>query len=227
MIDYITKINKRSKRIKLQFCAYRGLIISSPKKLSEKRIKNIFNENHTWIKAQQLKHPIQQGAILPNDLQLLALDSNFQITYKQTANKKVIVQNQQLVVSGSNEQEQVLAIKAWIRQQAKLHFKSKLDIWSNKTQLTYSKLTVRSQKSRWGSCSSNGTISLNDQLLFMPDTVLDYIIVHELCHTVHPNHSAKYWSLVHTHYPNYKLQENLLAQYSKKIPSWFRLSLYT
>jgi len=226
VFNYITNVNKRSKRIKLQFCSYRGLIISSPKKLSAKRLDTICIEHQDWIKTQQLKYPIKISTALPEHLNLTALEKAYEMTFINTEKSSIQETENHLVVSAKNQQQQIKVLKKWMRKKAQKLFDLKLKEWSKNTQLHYSKLSVRSQKSRWGSCSSTGTISLNDQLLFMPLSVLDYIIVHELCHTLHPNHSSRYWSLVNTHYPNFKHEELLLAQYAKKIPRWFRASLY-
>lgn len=227
MFDYISNVNKRSKRIKLQFCAYRGLIITSPKKLSAKRLDKICIENQNWIKAQQLRFPLKQSTTLPDELNLITLSQSYQLTFLISVKTSVLLNDNHLTIMARDKEQQLKSLKKWVRQQAKKLFAEKLQAWSVTTALSYSKLSVRSQKSRWGSCSSAGTISLNDQLLFMPSSVLDYIIVHELCHTVLPNHSARYWALVEQHYPNHKLQEQLLAQYAKQIPSWFRASLYS
>ena len=226
MFEYITQVNKRSKRIKLQFCTYRGLIISSPKKLSQKKLDHICLEHKEWIQTQQAKYSIKNLEQQPYELNLVALEKTYALLFIINDKNKVIEDDNNLVIQGKQTKPQINNLKQWMRQQAKQLFALKLDHWSKKTQLNYSKLNVRSQKSRWGSCSSTGTISLNDQLLFMPSSVLDYIIVHELCHTIHPNHSARYWSLVNEHYPNFKQQEKLLAEYAKCIPSWFRASLY-
>ncbi len=226
MFDYITQVNKRSKRIKLQFCSYRGLIISSPKKLSQKRLDSICLEHQDWIQKQQAKHPIE-SFVHPLYLNLVALEKTYHLSFLINNKNKVIEDDNHLVIQGQQAKQQIINLKKWIRKKAQQLFADKLEDWSNKTQLNYSKLSVRSQKSRWGSCSSTGTISLNDQLLFMPSSVLDYIIVHELCHTIQPNHSARYWALVNKHYPNFKQQETLLADYAKKIPPWFRASLYS
>lgn len=226
MFNYIANVNKRLKGIKLQFCSYRGLIISSPKKLSTKRLDKICIEHQDWIKTQQLKYPIKTSTALPEHLNLIALEKTYELTFINTEKSSIHETESHLVISANNKEQHINVLKKWIRKQAKQLFDLKLNEWSKNTQLHYSKLSVRSQKSRWGSCSSTGTISLNDQLLFMPSSVLDYIIVHELCHTVHPNHSARYWELVERHYSNYKHEERLLAQFAKQIPRWFRASLY-
>ena len=66
----------------------------------------------------------------------------------------------------------------------------------------FNRLTFRDNVSRWGSCSSRGTISLNVRLAILPDHLVDYVILHELCHTVHPDHSPRFWALLQRVCPN-------------------------
>jgi len=91
---------------------------------------------------------------------------------------------------------------------------AKLSLYAKILSLKYGfevkKVSVRKQKSRWGSCSSKGTISLNDRLIEHREEVIDYVIIHELSHLVHMNHSPKFWALVQKHCPNYKLLKRQL-----------------
>ena len=70
-------------------------------------------------------------------------------------------------------------------------------------QLEFNKINVRNQKTRWGSCSKKGNLNFNYKILFLPGTIADYIIVHELCHLKEFNHSYKFWNLVSRAIPNY------------------------
>lgn len=81
--------------------------------------------------------------------------------------------------------------------------KAKLNKWSKKLGLEYSDFRVKQLKSRWGSCSGKKELSFNYKILFLPEIMQDYIIVHELCHIKEMNHSKKFWTLVENALPNY------------------------
>ena len=78
----------------------------------------------------------------------------------------------------------------------------------------YTKVRYGNAKGRWGSCSSQGVISLNVALMRLPKELIDYVLIHELSHTKHLNHSEAFWSLVETYYPDYKTARKELKSYS-------------
>ncbi|NLL76797.1 MAG: M48 family metallopeptidase [Clostridiales bacterium] len=82
---------------------------------------------------------------------------------------------------------------------------------------SYSRITVRDQKTRWGSCSSKGTLSFNWRLMLAPPAVLDYVIVHELCHLTHMNHSRDFWECVGTILPDYKKHKKWLKEHGHEL----------
>lgn len=81
----------------------------------------------------------------------------------------------------------------------------------------YTSITIRDQKSRWGSCSSRGTLSFNYRLVFAPPKVLDYVVVHELCHLTHMNHSKDFWNMVETIMPEYKVYKSWLREHGQEL----------
>ncbi len=88
------------------------------------------------------------------------------------------------------------------------------------TGLGYRRLQVRRQRTRWGSCSRNGTISLNACLLFQRPDIVDYLLVHELAHTRHMNHSHRFWALVARHEPGWRELDAALMLGWREVPAW-------
>lgn len=93
--------------------------------------------------------------------------------------------------------------EAWYKKQAQKILAERLALYAARMGLSYASMTVRSASTRWGSCSSRGSINFSWKLVLLPLDVLDYVVVHELAHLAHHNHSPRFWSLVQTYYPEY------------------------
>ena len=82
---------------------------------------------------------------------------------------------------------------------------------------SYNRITIRDQKTRWGSCSARGTLSFNWRLMLAPPTIADYVIVHELCHLTYMNHSADFWHKVESVYPDYRTARKWLKDHGNEL----------
>lgn len=91
-----------------------------------------------------------------------------------------------------------------LKEQARITLTARTDYYAEILQVKYQKIRIGSQKTRWGSCSSRGTISYNWHLVLMPEIILDYVVVHELCHLIEMNHSPQFWSRVENVLPDYR-----------------------
>lgn len=95
---------------------------------------------------------------------------------------------------------------------SKEYLKNKVDYFSNIMNLKYNELKFRKMKSRWGSCTSNGIITLNKKLIKTPEKCIDYVVVHELAHLVHMNHSKKFHKLILNYIPDAKRAKDILSR---------------
>jgi hypothetical protein len=105
----------------------------------------------------------------------------------------------------------------WYMARALAKVTEKVPIYANRICVNPSFVTVKSLKSRWGSCSIRGRISLAWNIIMAPEDIFDYLIVHELCHMVHHNHSAKYWNLVATILPNHRQSRKWLRENGSRL----------
>ena len=127
-----------------------------------------------------------------------------------------------LLISGNDwsQDEELKLLTGFVRKEAKKFLVAELRSISKELNLPFNKVFIRAQRKRWGSCSAKGNINLNMKLMFLPYRLVRYVLIHELCHTVHLNHSAKYWRLVKMVEPEVDNLEKELSQSGRLVPAW-------
>jgi predicted metal-dependent hydrolase len=153
---------------------------------------------------------------------LSAIGEKWQVVYKPKETRGVsltIHASKVLVVEGKVTAHLAARtlIKKWLRTRAEQVLPPWLEKVSKQLALPYQSVTIRDQKTRWGSCSSRKNINLNQKLLFLPPHLVEYILIHELCHTVHMSHSSRFWALVKTYLPDYQTRREELRKVEKNI----------
>lgn len=108
-------------------------------------------------------------------------------------------------------------LEAIYRDAAREYFPKRVSYFSHVLGVNYGKITIRDQKTRWGSCSSKGNLSFNWRLILAPPNVLDYVVVHELCHRKEMNHSQRFWALVESVMPEYREYRKWLKENGNKL----------
>ena len=115
------------------------------------------------------------------------------------------------VESGNVENVTLDKIKALADQALKI-IPARVEYFARIIGVTYGNITIRNQKTRWGSCSSKGNLNFNWKLVLMPQELLDYVVVHELAHRKEMNHSARFWAIVEQELPDYQKRRNELKK---------------
>ena len=111
-------------------------------------------------------------------------------------------------------------LRAWLKRAAGERLAPRLMKLAQDLNYSVARVAIRCQRTRWGSCSTRGTVSLNCSLVFLPPDVVRYLFIHELAHTKHMNHSASFWRLVEKLEPDYRrLDRELLAGW-RTVPAW-------
>jgi len=225
--DYSLRVSRRARYAKLQIKPYGGLEVVIPVRFPKKAVPQLLNKHAEWIEKQLAKQQNHiNAAVLPSEIYLAINNSCIDVVNESHDRQNSLNLHDCLVVNKDDYQQSVKQLRQWIRKQAWILLPPLLEQLSRSTGLDYKKISIRSQKTRWGSCSSSGTISLNDQLLFVDRASAEYLMVHELCHRRHMNHSPKFWQLVEFHCPNYREHESALTRAKAEIPGWILRDLY-
>ncbi len=112
------------------------------------------------------------------------------------------------------------ALVPWLMRMASAELGARLHPLAREIGLDFSRMVIRRQRTRWGSCSTQGTISLNVCLMFQRPEVVRYLMIHELCHRRHMNHSKRFWTLVASFEPGWKSLDVELLQGWRNVPAW-------
>lgn len=167
--------------------------------------------------------PVSQS--LPEEIHLPALGERWTVKYARTGSRRVQARSngsRVVVVSGGiKDREEVLrGLKRWLVRRARTSLLPWLSELGHCADLSYGSVTVRGQRTRWASCSSRGTISLNFRLLFLDPDAVRYILHHELCHTVHLNHSRDFWMLLSSLEPECGDLNRRVKKGMEEVPEW-------
>lgn len=109
------------------------------------------------------------------------------------------------------------AIKSVLSAMALKRIRERLDLYAPRIGVTFGRVAIRDQKSRWGSCSRKGNLNFNWKLIMAPPPVLDYVVIHELCHRLEFNHSPRFWSLVERQMPEYEAWKKWLKGHAEDL----------
>ena len=230
-IDYRLRVTPWARGISLRVTVNGALEVVAPRRYSPRTIIRILMREAAWIRAAQADAAARRQTLpppvwhLPPEIVFPAVDAGWTVTVRPTAARgvRVIHANpDRLVVAGSVADPTAcrLALRRWLLRQGQTHLLPRLAAVSHGCGLSYTRSTVRLARSRWGSCSRVGVISLNARLLLLPPTLVDYVLVHELCHTLEPNHSPAFWRLVARYCPAYPDHRAALRAAGKQLPTW-------
>ena len=208
----------------------KGLEVVVPQGFDVKRLPGLLAAKEPWIHRTMARlqacNPVKpQDEPLPQGVELEAIGLSCRIVYRSEPGSGLSLDqcNQtQLVVSGDTDhRESVRALlRQWLLLKGRRFLVPWLDEVSRETGLTYGRVQIRRQTTRWGSCSRRGTVSLNCKLLFLPAPLVRYVLIHELCHTRHMNHSQRFWQEVARREPDCRALDHDLNQAWRLIPAW-------
>lgn len=199
--------SSRNRHIRLTVSAH-GVRVSSPPRARWSTVAKFLDQQSTWLTEHLQKHQTQDS---PNTLLFWGSDYKIQLG---SGEQRVHLRGDTCFihpVTASND-SLTQTLDRWLRTQAAEKITPLFLTYRQRMDIQAPLLKWRETKSRWGSCSSKGHIMLNWRLIHTPEEVARYVVIHELAHRVHHDHSKKFWSLVEKFDPAYKLHRGWLKR---------------
>lgn len=209
----------RARRVSLRVSATAGLEIVVPRGFAHVHIPAIVARHRAWIDAQWARL-VALDRTLPPRLELPATGEGWTLLRRDGPQPRLRRQGDALVITGASDAEARVLLRRFLMAHARLRLGECLDAAATATGLRYTRLSIRAQRGRWGSCSARGAISLNVKLLFLEPALVRHVLVHELCHTVHLNHSPAFWKVVADHDPDWRRLRAELQARPAMAPAW-------
>jgi predicted metal-dependent hydrolase len=183
--------------------------------------ESLLNENAAWVLEKKQKYESYRDQIPDRDFGLGEtfpyLDEPHEIVVEQRSTSEVSDGTFRLAKHHVEQTSIQRALETLYRRKARERFEDRADHFTEKMDVEYKQIEVRNQKTKWGSCSTSGTLGLNWRLMMAPADVIDYVIVHELAHLRESNHTDSFWSLVREYDPEYQEHATWLEENSTQL----------
>lgn len=223
------QVSRRARHVRLKMVPHEGLVAVLPSWFDPAGLPALLESHEAWIRraagrleARQRPEPALHSSGLPLRVELQGIGQ-----YREVVGEEGRVR---LHDEGNGGGGRLLvpldrdagrkAMQAWLRRIGSRELPVLLREVARREGLSFHSAAVRLQRSRWGSCTAKGRISLNLKLLFLPPELVHYIMVHELCHTRHLNHSAAFWSLVGRYDPDFRTHDRAMRHAWSYVPAW-------
>jgi len=219
------RVSRRARRLAVRVYPDARVEVVVPPRARPREVEAFLAAQREWIeskRAMALRNRPAPELFPPAALHLGLTGENLRLHLAGGAGRLRVVEKDGLLnISGAFTPAALkAALRRWLLAAARVRLGPRLDALAASTGVTYERLSIRRQRSRWGSCSVRGTISLNACLLFQRPEVVDYLIVHELMHVAHMNHSKRFWQAVERHCAGWRALDRDLLQGWRHVPRW-------
>jgi len=230
--EYTVKESPRARHARLKLSMREGLVVVVPKGFDRERIPGILRSKKQWLERAHEKIETQRKFFepeppgkVPERMMLRGIGEEWAVDYRPTDSPRVAAverDGHRLLVYGDTDNPAACkaSLRRWLNRKAHDHLVPWLKRLADEKQFCLKRIFVKSQKTRWASCSRRGTISLNLKLLFIPSDLIRYVFLHELCHTRRMDHSPEYWVLLREHAPDYRSCDSRLREAWRFVPAW-------
>jgi predicted metal-dependent hydrolase len=225
--NWTVRVSGRARRLSVRVYPGGRVEVVVPPGASPAAVQKFIGTHRQWIhrRVEDLSTAAAVDDSRPVSIKLPAIGRHYAVEYEHagddSASVRVVGENT-LLVRGPlhNDRATAALLRSWLADLAHEQLGAQLARVAEEHGFRYARTQVRRQRTRWGSCSASGTISLNVCLLFLRPQVVRYLLVHELCHTRHMNHSARFWGLVESYEPDYRALDQELLRGWQSVPGW-------
>lgn len=220
------RASQRARRLTVRVFPGGGVEIVVPQGTGPRAVENFVRRYRSWIDRKVAQYrPVEAatGNGLPEVVRFRFSGDHWRVEYVEAHGApRISVEGDRLLLIGEQSRVVLLrhALQRFTMRAAHSTLVPLLARLAAECGLCYAHAQIRRQRTRWGSCSRHGTISLNACLVFQPAEVVRYLLIHELAHTRHMNHSRRFWALVESLEPRWRELDAELAQGWREVPGW-------
>lgn len=209
-------LRSRRKTLALIVRSDGSLEVRAPLRLSRAEIQAFVESKAAWIARQRARlsaaDPPPARIGYANGSRLWLLGQSLRIEYTRSTSGTIRAAGQCILIPARMQSNAGAALESWYRAQARRVIRQRADYYAGKHGLRYSGIRISAARSRWGSCGVNNRLNFPYRLVMAPIEVIDYVVVHELVHTVERNHSRAFWAKVAEILPDYRLEREWLKR---------------
>ncbi|MDQ3008903.1 MAG: M48 family metallopeptidase [bacterium] len=217
MIPFTHRVSQRSRSLKISVTSNGEVIVTTPPRQSSRVIEQFVTQHEAWIeqvkaKIKKTKHEV----ITETSVTIFGKTYQINTTYQPGLPVGVRVLGSEILVnpaSPSSKTNPTIALERFLKGTAETYITTRVNKLAEDMSATFTRLSFKQQKTRWGSCSSTGTLSFNWRLVHYEPAIIDYVIIHEIAHRHQMNHSRAFWAIVAKFDPQYTYHRQWLQRH--------------
>jgi predicted metal-dependent hydrolase len=207
-------IRSRRRTVSLRITRDGSLVVRAPLKVSQALIDKAVAEKSEWIEKTLKKFKPAPKKLFIDGETFLFLGERYSLQVIDEYRSRLEFRYNAFRLSRFKQNHAKDVFIDWYKKQAEMIIGQRADYFAGLMNVKFRRLLITSANTRWGSCSNYGTINFTWRLVLAPLDIVDSVVVHELAHLIHHNHSKRFWDKVKEHYPNYPQAKKWLKQHS-------------
>lgn len=209
-------IRREVKNARLRVCEDGSAQLFVPMSFTDADVEKLLEKKANWI-AKKRQFFEQKTKIQLRRNEILLFGNRYAYFYSSKYKNKVVVNHESKTIQAKRDLLDATVQEKWLKSVARKYILSRTKTLSEALLLPYNKLYIRSQKRKWGNCSKEKNISINWRVIKAPEFVIDYIIIHELCHTIIMKHTVRFQTLLRSHCPDCEQAQAWLDKYGNSL----------